>query len=252
VADDLIKDGKVDHGVLGVESQEVDHNLAQIMGIPNTHGAIVTHTTDGSPAAQSGLQRYDVVVKVNDNEVDSPEKLSYLVAMADPGTAVNLTVLRDGKPKVLKVVLGDYSKLYPEAADTTTKTPPANTAMPMTPVVNHGELLTGVSLLPLTPDLRESEGLPDDVNGLIVLEIDPHSPYYNLFRAKTVLMEVNKKPVATLDDLKAQLKLGELNMFYIYAPATSTRVYDPQTGRPSTQPIDARTELVTEAVQKSS
>jgi serine protease Do/serine protease DegQ len=251
VADDLIKDGKVSHGVLGVGSQEIDHNLAQVMGIPNTHGAIVTTVDDRSPAAKTGLQRYDVVVKVNDNEVDSPGKLRYLVAMADPGTAVNLTILRDGKPKVFNVVLADRDKLYPDYAGTANDAAPAPAPVPIVPAHNNGELLTGVSLFSLTADMRDTQDVPADVNGLIVSDIASNSPYFNLFRKDTVIMEVNKKPVTTLEDLKAQLKPGELNMFYIRVPASSPSGFGGQTRGAPAAVIDAHTELVTEAVLKN-
>jgi Do/DeqQ family serine protease len=252
VADDLIRDGKVSRGVLGVGSQEVDHNLAQIMGIPNTHGAIVTSVDEQSPAGKIGIQRYDVVTKVNDAEVDSPDKLRYLVGMSDPGSNINLTVLRDGKPKVVNVVLADRDKLYPEEAVSDLNPSPVVTPAALPPARNNGELLTGVSLLPLTPDLRASEQLADNINGLIVLDIAPNSPYFNLFRTGTVIMEVNKKPVSTLQELKAQLKPGELNMFYIYPPEYQVRVYDPLTGRMHSTSKPSSPELVTEAVQKDS
>ena len=253
VADDLIKDGKVRHGMLGVSSQEVDHNLAQIMDIPNTHGAVVTDVSEGSPAAKIGLQRYDVIVKVNDNEVDSREKLTYLVAMADPGTAVKLTYLRDGKPKVVNAVLEDRDKYFPQEAVSAEPANAVPTPAPAhaVPAHNDGEMLTGVSLLPLAADLSKSEGLPDDVAGLIVSGITPESPYYNLFRSGTVIMEVNKKPVATLQDLQAQLKPGEINMFYIYSPEFQARVFDPASNRLRSQTMQAHPELVTEVVPKT-
>ena len=250
VADDLIRDGKVSRGMLGVASQEVDHNLAQIMGIPNTHGAVVTSVDERSPAAKTGIQRYDVVTKVDDAEVDSPDKLRYLIGLSNPGSSINLTVFRDGKPKIVNVVLADRDKLYPEQAGVDDITNPVVTPTPLPPARNNGELLTGVSLLPLTPDLRASENVPDAINGLIVLDVAPNSPYFNLFRTGTVIMEVNKKPVATLPALKDQLKPGELNMFYIYPPEYQVRVYDPVTGRMHGVAKLSAPELVTEAVQK--
>jgi serine protease Do/serine protease DegQ len=251
VADDLILQGRVGHGALGVQSQIVDHNLAQIMGITNTHGAIVTEVTDGSPAAKNGIQRYDVIVKVNDSEVDSPEKLSYLVAISDPGTPINLTVLRNGKPKVINLVLDDRDKLFANESDTTSTASAAEAVAVPPPVVRartNGELLAGVSLLPLTNDLRDDQ-MPPDVNGMIVEQVAPTSPYFNLFRAGTVIMEVNKKPVSSIKDVKTQLKRGELNMFYIWSPRFESRYTDSLSNQPDSGNDGGHKELITEAVQ---
>lgn len=247
VADDLINGNTVHRGVLGVGSQDIDHNLALAMGMPNTHGAIVTTIDERSPAAKSDLQRYDVVLKVNDNEVDSTGKLRYLVALADPGSAVNLTVLRNGQPKNVKVVLADRSVLYADngGGSTAATVSPAPTAAPAR---NNGELLTGVTITPLTEDLHNASGMdvvPSDVQGLIVTQVQTNSPYFNLFRSGAVIMEVNKKPITTMDELKANLKTGGLNMFYIYQPTFKSQVG----GRPFT--IPAHTDLVTEVVPEN-
>ncbi|HTB64193.1 MAG TPA: PDZ domain-containing protein, partial [Opitutales bacterium] len=191
--------------------------------------------------AKTGLQRYDIVLKVNDNEVDSPGKLSYLVASADPGSAVKLTVLRDGKPKVLDIVLDDRD-IYAsdDSTDTTTQAQVVHPQVPA-PLRNNGELLLGVSLTPLTDDLRTAS-MPADVSGLIVTGVATNSPYFNLFRTGTVIMEVNKKAAASVNDLKSQIKPGQLNMFYIYSPKFDSTVR----GQPIH--VDAHTDLVTEFV----
>jgi len=247
VADDLINGNTVHRGVLGVGTKDIDHNLAQAMGMANTHGAIVTTIDERSPAAKSDLKRYDVVLKVNDSEVDSTGKLRYLLALADPGTAANLTILRDGKPRNVKVVLADRSVLYNDTGESA-QTPASTVAAPTVPLRNNGELLTGVTLTPLTDELHSSSGpdsIPDDVQGLIVTQVQNASPYYNLFRSGAVIMEVNKKPITTVDELKANLKSGALNMFYIYLPTFNTQV----AGRPFS--IPAHTDLVTEVVPES-
>ncbi len=81
--------------------------------------------------------------------------------------------------------------------------------------------------------------------GLIVTQVASNSPYYNLFRSGAVIMEVNKKSISTLDDLKAALKPGNLNMFYVYSPLFTGQVG----GRAITVP--AHTDLVTEVVPQN-
>jgi serine protease Do/serine protease DegQ len=219
VADDLMKDGRVRRGALGVGTEEVDHNLAEALHMPNTHGALLKDISAGSPAAKSGLQPGDVVVKINNDEVDTAGKLRYLVALSDPGTAINVTILRDGKPQVVKVVLEDREQLYQEvnglapvrSSPSREAAPTANNSAPGT-----GEILAGVSLTPVTGKVRQDLELPNEISGLVVTDVAGNSPYAYEFSIGTVITQVNKKPVVTLEDLIAALKPGELNLFYVY------------------------------------
>ncbi len=242
VSDDLIKDGKVRRGALGVQSQEITSDIAQVMGLPGTHGALITDFSPANgPAASSGLKHGDVIVKINDDEVDSPSKLHYLVALSNPGSTINLTVLRDGEPKVFKVRLADHEELFgsepaipatiPVPADnsaTPRYTPepppvPAPTAVPAPRNVN--EILEGVSLIPLTEDLRKQMSLPDKDKvggGLVITDVARNSPYFYEFGNRTVVItEVNQKPVTSLEQLRALLKPGAVNQFYVYRTDTN-------------------------------
>jgi serine protease Do len=218
VADDLIKNGKVRRSALGVKPTDVDHNLAQALHLPNTRGALVNEVTAGSPADKSGLRPDDVVVKINNDEVDSAGKLRYLVGLSDPGTTVNVTVFRNGQPQVVKVLLQDRDQVFQEANGLA---PVRNaTAGSSSPTANNvpasGEVLTGLALTPLTAALRQNLQLPKGINGLVVDDVADGSPYGYDFQTGTVIMQVNQQPVATVEDLRAALKPGQINLFYVF------------------------------------
>jgi serine protease Do/serine protease DegQ len=217
VADDLIKDGKVRRGMMGVSLKEVDNNLAQALALPTTRGALLEDVAAGSPAAKSGLQRYDVVVKVNNDPVDSVGKLRYLISLSDPGTTVNVTIYRDGKPQVVKVLLGDHDQMTQVASELAPVRGSANT--PGSAANNgaaSGEVLAGVALTPVTAAVRQDMDLPNDIKGLVVNDVAANSPYAYEFPIGTVIMQVNQHPVATIEDLRAALKpAGQLNLFYV-------------------------------------
>ncbi len=226
VADDLSKDGHVHRGLLGVASMDVTHNIAQAWKLPNTHGAIVTEITPAdSPAAKFGLAPGDVIVKVNDEEVDSSDKLRYLVALADPDTTVNLTVLRkdDAKDafatKVFRVRLADRDQAYGSMAAVTQWAGGANPATP-TPApaaANPTEPLPGVSLMPFSADLSKQLDLPADIaGGLVVTDVARNSPYYGILGPGSVILQANGKPVTSYDNLRALLRPGDINVFYVY------------------------------------
>jgi len=232
VADDLIRDGRVRRGALGVGTEEVDHNLAEALHMPNTHGALVKDVSAGSPAAKSGLQAGDVVVKINNDEVDTAGKLRYLVALSDPGTAIDVTILRDGKPQIMKVVLADREQMYQEINGLapvrgSSSAPSALPPFQTNPIGNNpaptadampaaGEIMAGLSLTPVTAGIRQDLQLPNNLGGLVVTDVSRTSPYAYEFKVGTVITQVNKKTVSTLDDLSAALKPGELNLFYVY------------------------------------
>jgi serine protease Do/serine protease DegQ len=218
VADDLIKDGRVRRGTIGVDSDDITHTLAQALKLPSTHGAIITSIdSPGTPAAQVGLTPGDVITKVDNDEVDSHDKLRYLIAMHEPGTAVNLTVVRRGETKAVKVMVADLDELngVVQPGASVPRTRPAAPA-PAAPR-NPDEILGGVSLMPFTADMRQTLGLPANItSGVVVIDIARNSPFYNKFGPGSVILEANEKPVATLAELRAALKPGDINVFYVY------------------------------------
>lgn len=219
VADDLLKDGRVRRGAIGILSDDITHSLAQALKLPNTHGTIVTSLEPANaPAAKAGITPGDVILKVNDEEVDSHDKFRYLIALQDPGSTVNLTVLRKGETKSVKVVLVDRDEMFgqlPAAAPASTPTPAAAPAPAV--VSNPNELLGGVSLMPFNPDMRQTLGLPANINsGVVVTDVARNSPFSNKFGPGSVILEANEKPVTTLAELRAALKFGDINVFYVY------------------------------------
>ncbi len=218
VADDLLRDGRVHRGAIGIDSDDITHTLAQALKLPNTHGTIVTKIVPSTaPAAKAGIVPGDVIVKVNENEVDSREKFRYLIALQEPGSSINLTVLRKGEPKTIKVLLADRDEMLgtePAAAPARApRTAPSTLSAPRNP----DELLAGVSLMPYTKDMQQSMGTPSDItSGVVVVDVARNSPFYNKLGPGSVIEAVNDKSVATLDELRAALKPGDINVFYVY------------------------------------
>jgi serine protease Do len=219
VVDGLIKDGQVKRGSLGVKLQDLDRNLAEAMGLPNTHGALLSEVDPAAPAGRAGIERGDVVVKMDGQEVDSPGKLRYLVALDEPGQTVNLTVMRDGKEQGFKVRLGDWGAMYGAGSASANQSGLVTSAAP-NPRATPSGLLGGVTLEPLTPELLQQENLPNTLNGLLITRMSPVTAYEDL-NAGMVIVEVNNHPVTSLVELKAQLKPGAVNIFYVYDPANT-------------------------------
>jgi serine protease Do len=97
VVENLIKEGKVVRGYLGVGIDSLDMALAQKLHLPNNRGALVTYVQPGSPAERAGLKRNDVVVKLAGHEVADRAGLKNLAAGLDVGSDVVVEYYRDGK-----------------------------------------------------------------------------------------------------------------------------------------------------------
>ncbi len=102
----LEKYGEVRRGQIGVVVQDLTPDLAEALGIAADGGAVISQVHPGSPAARAGLQPGDVVVAVDGRRVRSAADLRNRIGLAERGTTVTLTVVRDGERLELPVTIG--------------------------------------------------------------------------------------------------------------------------------------------------
>ncbi|MDD9910858.1 MAG: Do family serine endopeptidase [Ahrensia sp.] len=106
VVTDLIKNGSVTRGWLGVQIQPVTEDIAASLGLDEATGAIVSETQANSPALRAGLESGDVIVSVDDTKIDSPKTLARVIAGYAPQETANVTIIRDGEAQGIDVTLG--------------------------------------------------------------------------------------------------------------------------------------------------
>lgn len=104
VADQIIKYGKVDRGIVGIMMQTLTPELADAFHDPNTKGAIITIVNPLSPADKAGLKPGDVITAVNGIKVESASQVKNSIGLMRSGSDVNLSVIRNGKPLAIKLV----------------------------------------------------------------------------------------------------------------------------------------------------
>ncbi|MHB8630969.1 MAG: S1C family serine protease [Candidatus Limnocylindria bacterium] len=110
IANELIKNGKIDRGAIGIGYNLLTSRAAAALGLPaETQGIIISEILPGSPAAQVGLKPNDVITKVNDQQIDSTHPISSLLLHTRPGDKVTLTIIRDGKQQIVDLTLGRQS-----------------------------------------------------------------------------------------------------------------------------------------------
>ena len=108
VVADLIAEGKVSRGWLGVALQPLTPEIAESLGIGDAQGVLVADVTPESPAARAGIRRADVVTAAGGQPMEDGKILARAIGAMDPGDEVAITVLRDGKARELRVRLGGW------------------------------------------------------------------------------------------------------------------------------------------------
>jgi serine protease Do len=97
VALDLIEDGKVDRGYIGISLRPVDEVSAKSLKLDKVAGALVDDIIKDSPAEKSGIEPGDVILELDGKPVNSSNDLQSLVAQRRAGDKVNLKIWREGK-----------------------------------------------------------------------------------------------------------------------------------------------------------
>jgi Do/DeqQ family serine protease len=114
IMDSLIRDGHVDRGFLGVNIQTLTRELAESEGLGEARGVLVTRVMQSSPAARAGLRRGDIITRIDDKQTLTAAHVVNAVGMAGSGKRVRLEVVRSGKPRVMRIELGDLDTPSPE------------------------------------------------------------------------------------------------------------------------------------------
>jgi len=109
VMDQLIKNGKVRRGQLGISVRKVTSDDARKLGVPEGKGIVVGAVQPGSAADRAGLRQGDVILSFNGVDVSDPNTFRNRVASTPPGTEVTLTIMRDGREQTVRATLGEFT-----------------------------------------------------------------------------------------------------------------------------------------------
>jgi serine protease Do len=188
--------GEVTRGYLGVNIQTVTPELASAMGLEDPKGALVADVVPGGPGEKAGIKRGDLIVSFNGNSVNDSHDLPAMVAATPVGKEVSVTVVRDGKEQ-------EISARIAKLESDTTKLADAGSAA-------HGKL--GIQVQDLNSQTARQLGINSD-RGVVVVGVQPGSPADRAsIRQGDVIVEVNRKPVKSSNDLKEEIaKIPEGN-----------------------------------------
>jgi serine protease Do len=196
VMDQIVKYGKVQRAYLGILPQNVTPAMAQAFGRNNLQGALVGQVTPDSPAQRAGLKNGDIITAINGKPVQDANDLRMTVSMMQPGTSVQLQVIRDGAERNFTAQLGDL---------------PGTQASNRESNGTHSEsALAGVSVDNLDSQTARQLHLPANTTGVVVTDISPSSPAADSgLQQGDVIQEVNRKPVSNVNEFEQAVRASK-------------------------------------------
>ena len=219
VMEQLLKDGKVHRGMLGVNIQNVTEAVAKSLDLKEAKGVLVSNVTAGSAAEKAGIKRGDIITAINGETIEDSNILRNKVAGTLPGTDIKVTVSRDGKQQDFTAKLDEFK--VPGAK---TENSGSEDEENPEPQKESGKL--GLNLEPVSPQIARQLQLPPDSEGMVVLDVDPSgaSAEEGIQRGD-VIMEINKQPVKTLDDVQTALNKSGSRPILLLVWRRGTTVY---------------------------
>ena len=177
VADQIINNGEVSRGYLGVRMSEVDSDLADALGMNKPYGALINDVEEGESADNAGLVPGDVIIEFDSKEIKFSSDLPHVVGQIKPDSLAKAKVIRDGKEITLDFVLG-------ELPITSEQFIPAKTQQSSDPL--------GLKVADIDRDNPSMTNMPD---GVIVSRLNPNSAASG---------KVNRGDVITMIQYKGQ------------------------------------------------
>jgi serine protease Do len=211
IVEQLRSGREIERGYLGVTLAPIDEDFAASLGLPKRRGELVQRVQeDGpggpSPAARAGLKAGDIITKVNDKDVTADQSVSFLVANLQPGTKVPVEVLRDGAKLNVTVTLGKRPSEAELQQQVQTFDP--NAEEPMAPGTSDQtiEQKLGMQVMPLSPGVARSLGVPAETKGVVVAAVDPNSDAARKgLRRGDLILSANYQATPTVEALVAQV-----------------------------------------------
>jgi serine protease Do len=198
IQEQLMNEGKVTRGWLGVAIQDVDKDLADSFGLESAQGVLLSEVSADTPAGKAGLKQGDVLLTMDGVELTGVADLRNRVAMTAPGGKVAFTLSRDGKKEKIVVTVGEQPADFGHRAT-------------IQHTNGHDSSLKGMgmSLQDLNGELAERFGYKMG-QGVLVVDVSPGSVAEKAgIKPGHLIEELNRHRVHSLEELQAVLEKSE-------------------------------------------
>ena len=187
----IVSHGSVRRGQLGVSVQDLTPDLARAFDIPANQGAVIAQVSPGSAAARAGLKEGDVVMSVNGKPIRDGGALRNAIGLLEVGEAVQLDILRNGKPLTLNAKVGEY-----------------------VPAKTDGDAINPRLAGAAFEDIGPNSPLAGRVQGVLVASVESGSPAARAgLRKNDVIVAVNRQRIASTAELRQLAARGGQLLF---------------------------------------
>jgi Do/DeqQ family serine protease len=198
VMDQLIRNGKVRRGKLGIYVRDVDPDLAKEFGYKGVSGAFVDDTEKGAPAEQAGVKPGDIITEFQGQRINDGSQLRNAASQTAPGTTVRFKVWRDGAERELTAKLTEV-----EAKE-------ASKPASVEPTTSSLGLLSGVRVENISQEWAQRLNLSPSARGVVVVDVDPDSNAAAAgLRPGYLIESVAKQPVANVNEFNAAMQKAD-------------------------------------------
>jgi serine protease Do len=217
VYDQIVKQGRVTRGSIGVSFQEeLSTNAITLKSLGAPYGVVIEGVQPGSPAEKAGLKGGDVITSVNGHAVKNGNDLVNPIAQAPIGSKVKLTYIRDRSEKEATATVEDRTRVFPNVAGRLGDQP--------------GEVAPsefGLHVEELTPERGHRVGV-EGQKGVLVTEVEPASFAEDLgFGRGDVIADINREAINSVSDYRkavSKLKPGEDVVFKVLRRQDTDRI----------------------------
>ncbi len=198
IMDDLVKEGKVKRGLLGVNIQDMNEALSKSFGRKDSEGALVSQVVEGSPAEKAGVKAGDIILKFNDNVVKGAAHLKNLVGKEKPGASANMSVYRDNKTLEIPVKIAERTQKALASSGATDSAGETSNDL-------------GIQIEKVPASVSSKMGLKDG-EGLLVKDIASDGAGAKIgLRAGDVILEIDGTAVSGMDEFKMAVSTAKKN-----------------------------------------
>jgi serine protease Do len=206
IVEQLIKEGVVHRGYLGVSVARLDPEVASQLGLKEDHGVEVSKVFENTPAAKAGIKPGDILTNVGGKPIKDGRELQQLVAGLPLKKPVDVTIFRDGKTQVLPVTIEEQPSNYGLTTRTGTRpspTPRANEEVSADKV--------GLKVSDLTAELAEKYGYTEGTKGVVITDVEQGSAASEAgLQRGLLLVKIARKAVTSATAAQQALEKADL------------------------------------------
>ncbi|MBT8133168.1 MAG: PDZ domain-containing protein, partial [Gammaproteobacteria bacterium] len=189
IADQLMDNGEVVRGFLGIVIQDLTADLARSFGLDQKQGILVAQVTEDSPAAKAGLKQGDIIIAYKDKPVTEVGDFRNQISLTAPGSREELTIIRDGDRRDIAVTIGTLNK---------------DNMMAKSSTQSADEL--GLTVQTLTPQLAEQFKAKAG-EGVVVTQVRPGSIAASAgIQPGSVIVQVNRAAIKSAEEFKNEVR----------------------------------------------